>query len=291
MTVSWPFAESDAEAWPTKAGDAGGDHDTFLAMLEVRKKRADQEISRQTAADTFDDELYQAYYTGAIEVGKTSLDRAHNAADVVQKASAAIVTLYVGILSATFAATSKPMPFDGVFAAILLGLAVALSTAFIAYLPSKTIKSKAAAEITNADDVANDFVAWMREAASKRAYFLRASVLALGCAMFFLPAAFVGAADVPWITHPAKSATLAAEVPKGPVWPALDSSAASLPVPLQKVVYQAQVNEIVGLRKPTTPASKQSGGFWWVSFGIALLIVFGAPWIVGQNATEPSRTA
>ncbi len=280
----WPFADSDAHGWPDKARDAGGDSDLFKAMLDVREKRADDAIARAAAARKFDDDLFSAYYLGAIEVAKGSLDRARASADVVQKSAAAIVTLYTGILAVAFSVTANPLPFNGIFAAVLLGLAIVLSTVFVAYLPSNTVTPKDDGSLGDPAEIANDFVAWMREGGSRRAYALRASVLALGCALFFLPAPFVGAVDVPWVGDhkPATLATNASSLPASPAWPALDPTAVQYPLALQKIVYQAQVSEIAQLRSP--PTQKQSNGFWWIAFGVALAAVFGGAF-VGRTAT------
>jgi len=67
-----------------------------------------------------------------------SVDRARAGAELVQKASAALVTLYTGVLALVFSVTNNPLPPRGVLAPVFLGLAVVLSTAYIAYLEPTT---------------------------------------------------------------------------------------------------------------------------------------------------------
>ena len=215
----------DASGWPTRAdcqGAAGYADSLASAKLEVRKKRAEQEIEHakalyeaqialKTAEVEADRALWKTYYESVFEVAKGSMDRARSSAELVQKAAGAIVTLYTGALALAFSVSDNPLPWRGLIPAFFLGLAIVLSTGFLAYLPQEWPEE----EVTEKDEASNQkeprvegllgdalaaqFIRWSREAAIQRSSWLRGSVISLAVALFFLPAAFVewGGAKVP----------------------------------------------------------------------------------------------
>ena len=180
-----------------------------------------------------------------LEVAKGAIDRARASADTVQKAAAAVVTLYTGVLALAFAAANNPLPDKALFAAVLLGLAILLSTAFLAYLPDPESTETEALEVATSQPLGqrltDTFVAWTRKAAVRRAGFLRGSVVALAGAVVLIPAPFVelGTKEVSAIT---------------PAWPKVDPIAGSDPG-LRRIVYKAQVDEVAKRRK--APAAKE----------------------------------
>ena len=134
----WPFVESDGYGWPTLEQCAGySEYSKALceAKLEVRKKRTDQEIALNEGDRAVERAVRQAYYQAVLDLSKASVDRARASGETVQKAAATIVTLYTGVLALAFSVAEHPLPFRALFAAFLLGLAIVMSTAFLAYLP------------------------------------------------------------------------------------------------------------------------------------------------------------
>jgi hypothetical protein len=264
----WPYVPSDASGWPTAtecADSAEFGKSLCDAKLEVRKKRTDAEIERAKAERAVDLAVEQAYYQAVIDLAKGGLDRTRASAETVQKAAATIVTLYTGTLALAFAAGSHPLPFRALFAALLLGLAVALSTAYLAYLPDPDRADpdnvSGPPDLNPSDSTVRTFVLWSRKAALERSYPLRASVLALAAALFFLPAPFIqkGAAQTP--------------TPKVN-WPSAPTQVSD--PELQKILYTAQVKEAADARNAPV-ADEGNDTFWGVLFVSVLLIVLVVP--------------
>lgn len=278
----WPYEEVDADFWPTK-GECEDSAEFAKALceakLEVRKKRTDAEIANAAAERAKRIAVDQAYYQAVIDVAKAAIDRSRAAAETVQKAAAAIVTLYTGVLALAFAAASHPLPFRALFAAILLGLSVALSTAYLAYLPrgfeEDGSTETSPGELSHSDRTVRTFVLWTRRASLERAYPLRASVLALAAALFFLPAAFIqkGSAQTPTPTvH----------------WPSTPTEVSD--PELQKILYTAQVKEAADARSAPV-ADEGNSTFWWIAFGVALLLIAVIPLFKRKLSTPSQQVA
>ena len=105
------------------------------------------------------------------------------------------------------------------------------------------------------------YILWARPAALRRSYALRASVVALGAALFFLPAPFVEKGttqttppEIEWPNAPAK--------PTDPK--------------LKQILYTAQVTKAAE-EGEVSVADEGNDAFWWVAFAIALGLVLVAP--------------
>lgn len=265
----WPYQEADRHGWPA-SGDCG-DSQQFAdelckSKLEVRTKRTDQEIARAKAETDAVLATRADYYKAVLEVAKGAIDRSRASADLVQKAAAAIVTLYAGILALAFSVADNPLPGRALFAAVLLGLAIALSTAFLAFLPPMEDEE----ERLTAADVGDEgepgerltrmFVLWTRKASLARAPWLRGAVVALLGAVILIPAPFVELGD------PVKEATDVA-------WP--QPPAAGDNLELQKILYTAEVAEKAEMRK--RPLANGSSDWLWTLafvFFLALTLVY-----------------
>jgi hypothetical protein len=242
-------------------------NELFEAKLEVRKKRTDEQIARKKALEDADRENEKAFYTALLEVAKGSIDRARASADVVQKAAAAIVTLYVGILGVAFAVAENPLPLRGVYPAIYLGLAIALSTVFLAFLPDASEEETVEASGVGEEDVrglalANLFIRWTRAQALVRSRWLRASVIALAVGVAFLPAPFITAGSTSVESTEAE-------------WPDPTSVFPSSHIELRKIVYTAQVDAFAQEVKAAKPVVKANDWAWFVLFMIGLAFVVG----------------
>jgi hypothetical protein len=260
-------------------------------MLEVRKKRTDQEIAsakalqdgnieREKAKRDSDLVVEQEYYKAVLEVAKGSIDRARASAETVQKASAAIVTLYTGVLALAFSVADNPLPAKALFAAIMLGVAICLSTGFLAYVPDPDPKEERGAETgvreraPVGERLTSMFVRWTRRAALQRGRWLRGSVVALAGAVALMPAPFV---------------TIGGKERDGTdvAWPKVSSKAGSDPE-LQKIVYTAQVAEAADQRKAPL-AEDELKWPWWALAGttaFATLAVIVFPWPKRRGPVE-----
>ena len=152
-------------------------------------KRTDQEIARAKADVDANIAAAAKFYDSVYEVAKGSIDRTRASAELVQKGAAAIVTLYAGILALSFSVAENPLPVKALYPAVLLGMAIILSTAFLAYLPDveDEEREESARERANAASLserfANTFIVWTKRAALRRGRLLRGSVIALAGAV------------------------------------------------------------------------------------------------------------
>ena len=264
-----PYEEVDELGWPDKPEDAqpGAFADeTGKAKLEVRKKRTDHEIARRQAQEALEDAVELEYYKGVLEVAKGSIERARASAETIQKAAAALVTLYTGVLALAFSVSDTALPGRALFAALFLGAAIALATAFLAYLPDEEAGGKGGEPVegsgTTEDQLVNSFVTWTRKTALKRAGFLRSAVVMLVGAVLLLPAPFVEIGGE--VNAPQKLGA----------WPAPDPVVADDPE-LAKVLYEAQVAEAAEQRKQPI-AADQNQELWLVIVGLTVLVALCA---------------
>ena len=205
----------------------------------------------------------EAYFEAAFEVAKGSVDRARAGAEFVEKAAAAIVTIYTGALAVAFSVADNPLPLRGLIPATFLGLAVALAAFYLAY-PSVDVKwSTVPTGAKKSDPVAwfTAFQAWMRGIVLRRSNLLRASLMALLFGVLFLPTPFV------------KVKTKPATPPQRVGWPAPPSNN----IQVQKILYQARVSEVAKLREKAAPQPKgefsiDEHWLWWAS-ALALAVV------------------
>lgn len=309
--------------WPSPDDNADEAKARYQAELDLRLKRVDAEIARDaaataaqsaqqvaaiaaaateaaTAADTkqLDDDFAHgaaeraaelaskaAYEQALLDVAKGTLDRARANADLVQKASAALVPLYTGALALVFSVTDHPLPLRGLIPTIFLGLAVVASTIYLAYVtdprsvegprPTSVLREMARRRVAA-------FIIWTRSAAFARAYWLRVSVLALAASLAFLPAPFLGS------NANAKATAIQPATPWPPDVPTENNE-------LTRILFQAQVNEIADLRKGevaraqrASTTTSESDKWWWIGFVLALAVIFGVPFIKEPRATEPT---
>jgi hypothetical protein len=307
VSPDWdPVDPSDTFGWPP-APDGDGEKALYGAKLDARKKRLDADVARAAAETNADLALEKAYFDAVLAATSTSTARIRASGETVEKAAAGIVTLYTAILAIAFSVTENPLPFRAMFPAVLLGLALVLSVAFVAYIPKGYAPSRPEGALSAAD-LANDFVDWSERTALKRAYWLRASVLALGLSLFFLPAPFVGeigapdkldlphfgTVDIPWIEPNEETASRgdSSQVSTPPnassdaafEWPTDEDVADVKPIALKKILYAAQVEEAKKKRTPT--AQEEDDTFWWIAFAAAVLAVFAVPWF-GKRSTPP----
>lgn len=259
----WPFVASDAHGWPPPS-DADKQL-LYAAQLEVRKKRTDQEIARATAEEAADLALEKAFYDGLADVAKGSIDRARASADFVQKAAAAIATIYAAVLGVSFSVAERPFPPRGVLPAIFLGISIVCATYFLAWLQraegdeTEETRDDSPPGTPLLDRLSRLYIRWNRHLAVERRKWLRASVVALGASIVLLPAAFV-----PLGKRPAASTIQ---------WPQPAEAAPAADVEFRKILYQAQVSEAAKITKP--PVTGRFDWAWWLLAGVlgALVIV------------------
>jgi hypothetical protein len=266
--------------WPPRPSDdsAGKEYDKakLLAQIEIRKKRADADEARRLENRKAFLQSDADFHKSLIEVGKGSIDRTRASAELVQKAAGVIAGLYTGALAVAFSVAENPLPPRGLFAVAMLGLAVVLSTGFLAYLTDpgdRNLPAPTGSDQAAADSRAIFFIDWVQDAALRGRQWLQAAVLALGLSLLFLPAPFVELETDS--TEPAATAveTTDASLPKWP-GPPTEVGVRSL----QMILYQAQVAETAAARTAATSdepvaSTADDDRTWTIAFLASLVIV------------------
>jgi hypothetical protein len=279
--------------WPSEPSPEEADKLVLQAKLDYLKELAKSEqaeelerVKQEQEADTASLQAMEdaanasvaAFHNAVLEVSKSAIDRARTGAETVQKAAGAIGGLYTGLLAAAFSVAERPLPPRGLVPAILLGWAIAWSTAYLAYLSNaKPVrKPQPTSDFeTGAMRRSIAFIRWTRSGAMNRKYALHVSVVALALGVALLPAPFIDfdpAADEP------AAAPVAAEWPSAPTGP--DPK-------LNKVLYQAQVEEVAGLRAAKEPvAGDGDDSTWWLICGGCLAITLLIPALVAWGRKD-----
>ena len=275
--------DPDWAGWPTyDAQDTAAAKAVFEGKVAARGKRIEAAIARAQANRAADLAHNAAVQQALIEVARGGLDRARSNAETVQKAAGTIGTLYTGILAVAFSVTSRPLPVRGVLPALFLGLAVAASTAYLAYLSRRDEASTTsfrageaglAGQLTRLEFL----IRWVRGAVRERAWLLRSSVVALALGVVLLPVPFVDTGG------------RAAAAPTGPAWPAPPTG---LDAELQKIRYQAEVSEVARLRAARAEDPDDVGFTVVVGLvGLALVALGGAVSKRPPGAARPEQPA
>ncbi|MFD1212710.1 hypothetical protein ACFQ36_11745 [Arthrobacter sp. GCM10027362] len=223
----------------------------------------------------------QSMHEHLYELAAGSPDRAKSAAETVQKASAAIVTLYTGVLALVFSVSGTQLPLRGVLAPIFLGLAVVLSTGYLAYIVRETDKTiltnaevQALAATEGLEPVAyarlNAFIKISQRLVERRLWMLRASVVSLGVGLVGITLPFLSS------SAPVPSGQLQAAIESSMPWPTPTPGATG---PNEQVLFKAQVDEVASSRlkartmPPPSANVLNSDEFFYWSLGVGVVIV------------------
>jgi hypothetical protein len=231
----------------------------------ARAKATDEAFAREEANEAA---LFRGLHEEIRRLAGERAGKRAEFADLVQKASAAIVTLYSGLLGLVYVA-GNPLPVRAVYAAVFLGLAVVLSTAYVAFLtqpkgtPIRHPGGGSARENVLAQT--QTLVEWVSNGILHRATFLRVSVLALALGLMFLPAAFVTVGQ-PSAAAETQALTL---TPTWPPQPQLDEA--------QIALFQKQLDEIAALRNAQASAVRthdpETERLTGTAFGLAVIVL------------------
>lgn len=272
------------------------------AVAVVARADAEQlKIDRDDERLTRNHELLIKYLDVRHEVIKGSIERARDSAKFVQTASAAIATLYTGLLGLVFSTEGAALPLRGVFATVFLGFAVAGSTAYLAFLRRGrdvgVYHSTYAPEAT-ALGRANHLTRWVNASILRSSWVLRAAVVALAIGVAFIPAPFVGGSPAA-----APTETTAPSIPdRIPTAIAGDAAAlferqvddylASLdvvPTPAPKIEYEHDGLTSIFYRDSWLRGNALVGGdkldsnfFWAAVWGFGAVLAVPTLWSLGE---------
>jgi hypothetical protein len=258
---------------------------------------------QQEAEDTLDaellkgrwaseNELNKLFHTTVAEVAKGAIDRSRDSAKHVQVAASAILPIYTGVLALAFSVTENPLPVRGVFAAVFLGLAVALSTGYLAFLT----RAKApelhggGGSLAEMQFLRTGYLTKLVNATVyNRRWMMHAAVVSLVFGAALLPAAFI-------------SSSAQVKVPDAPAAPAIPGEVASGLEDRAIELFDAQVagfkeavkerNEAIAAAASEAEKAEADNAhlnevFAWVSVG-ALFLVFAIPGLIAL-ATPTDR--
>lgn len=209
-------------------------------------------LDRAKASYTVEGELNKLYHTTITEFAKASIDRARDGAKFVQTAAAAIFAVYTGLLALVFSVTDNPLPLRGALAGVFLGLAVALATAYLAFLtdpsgpPLPDLDRRSEFQLQHSRTAR--LTAWIDKNVANRRYALRAAVISLLFGVLFIAAPFVSTATPTEDPESVSAPTPPAEVAAGFTEDSLD-------------LFQAQVRDYkrgAAARKAALDAKKSA---------------------------------
>jgi hypothetical protein len=255
----------------------------YQAQLDHRTSRVASDQAIQKAFVDADLKGLDSYYAATIEVAKGSIERARAGAEAVRNAAAAVGVLYSAVLGVAFS-VDEPLPVRGLLPTAFLGLAIALATAYVAWIESNPEETGWAMEGAGYREDQRDrtraFVEWIRTSVDQKSYTLRAAVLALGFGILFLPIGFVTVGTPTAPSEPQRT------------WPREPTQVSD--AKLQEILYTAQVEEAAEIRAEERASTGEENfediGVRMVygAAGAALLAVFLLAWVFGKSS-NPSR--
>lgn len=277
----------DEPHWPREPQFAEADKLLYQAKLDYVREKAKSEqaldLQRAKQEDEADAASIQAmedaanasvaaFHDALLEVSKAAIERARAGAETVQKSAGAIGGLYTGLLATAFSVAERPLPPRGLVPAILLGWAIAWSTAYLAYLsrPKPVRQPRPTTDFeTGAMRRSIAFIRWTRSGAMNRKYALHVSVVALAFGVALLPA--------PFVDFGSAGGTNAAEVASEPGWPAAPTAGDAK---LNEIRYQAEVEEVAALRAEEEPVAGDDDSAWWLIAAACILLTLAIPGVL-----------
>jgi hypothetical protein len=201
--MSWP--EPPAQSDPTKAVELqkslfDGQVQDEVARLawersEVTRRDTDT-LARSQAAWQAEYALEKMVQEARVDVAKKGIERANAGAEFVRNAAAAIGTLYMGLVGATYGAAEKSLhaPARALIPVVFLGLALVFAAVYVAYLsrasPTPAPEADSRLRVYQERRI-TAFTDWVAAYTLNRAYWLHAAVFSLAFGVAALPAPFL----------------------------------------------------------------------------------------------------
>lgn len=263
---------------------------------ELAKQRADAEhavlATLEEARWAAEWELVKAYHETVAEVTKGAIERARDGAKYVQTAAAAIAALYTGALGLVFSVTDNPLPLRGVLAPAFLGLAVALATAYLAYVKRAprvplVLNARSQAELQHART--SHLTKWVAATVHNRRWAVRSSVIALAIGVAFMAAPFVSSGRAPDVPD-APTSPVIPEV----IAPALEDDAAELFREQATSYREAQDARNAAIQEAADASAALADreddlDRWFAAAAlVALAVVLAGPRFVGDDDDRPA---
>ncbi|WFE38496.1 hypothetical protein [Micromonospora sp. WMMD998] len=232
------------------------------------------------ADEQVDEEARKKFYDKTYDLAAGAVDRSRNAADMVQKSGAAIVSIYSGVLAVGFSVTRSPFPARGLLTPAFIGISIACCAAysglvgtgdkfpFVAPLDRTLVSQRELRAFTRY----SLFSQVASELSMRRIWLLHTSVSALAIGVIFLAAPFVEIKSSMTV-----GAGRSIEGRDLPAWPTTPPASADRD--LARILYQKQVDEVGELRKRELDASRNSSdsgaAIWMGTVGLIVVVTVG----------------
>jgi hypothetical protein len=259
------------------------------ALLKAEDAAA---TSLQTARWQAEFDLAKSFHQNIADVAKGSIDRARDSAKFVQTAATAIATIYTGLLALVFSVTDNPLPLRGVYAGVFLGLSIALSTAYLAYLrkaPPPVSYAPGSSLTTLQLARTGFFMRWINATVNNRSWAIRASVISLAVGVMFVPMAFLTSTRPPSIPDAPVAPTIPATIAE----PVADEAAALFAAQVEgySAAVEARSSAIKTASQAATATSDDEADLNWIATVLAvfgLIAVLGGPWAIERYGSSPA---
>lgn len=235
----------------------------------------------ETMAVSLEQKLHETLYT----LSTGSIDRSRTGAQFVQTAASAIGGLYTGILAVIFV-SDTPVPARGFLPTLFFGAAIALATAYLAFVQRLGPMPRPKLWGSVHEDIwqrTNFLARYARAIVLQRAPLLRAGVVALAFGVVLLPAALLRA---PRVTSPAEelgSATAGSVSTGGSSAPSASPTPIAWPTPpavqpaeVAAVLYQHQLDRYVATLDSATARTDETAenAIAWSIAALGAVVVF-----------------
>jgi hypothetical protein len=215
--------------------------------------------------DLADDDSEKKLHDSLAALAASSIDRARDGAKFVETAAAALGTIYTGVLGLAFAASDKPLPGRGLYAAAFFGIAIVGAAYYLGFFQHIDAGGRVDYTPSRPENLwrrTEWLAAWTSRQTRTRAWAMRGAVLALAFGVAFMPSAFLPNklfAD-PVVAVSAPDAEI--------VWPAPPRDIGN--AALAAILYRAQLAEFTDSLHKTADAEPTGG----VDTNLVLLILF-----------------
>ena len=232
-----------------------------------------------------DDESEKKLHENLATLVAGSVERARDGAKFVETAAAALGTIYTGILAFSFAAKDSPLPARGLYAAILLGIAIVGAAFYLAFVQRIPPIGRVDYSGSRPEDQwrRTEYLGvWTGAVVHTRSWALRTAVFALAFGVGFMPVAFLP--DQVGSAAGGGTPSAVASPQPTPTWPPPPTGIRNLE--LAKVLYKAQLDQhakTIASAPATAPSTGSSTDAMAFFVFVLALVVLGTVAATGAD--------
>lgn len=246
----------------------------------VELARDEAKYALQKAVWDTEHSLHIEYHKTISDVARGVLERSRQGGEFLEKAAAAIATVYTGVLALSYSATGTRLPIQGIIAPLFLGITIAFAAAYLAFLrraPEVPARQARGSLRETQEERTFFLLRWTQAGAFNKAFTIRAAVVSLFMGIAFLPAPFIEL-----------STSAVEEDVEGDVdtkeeaieWPQPDDTISGAQE--RRILYEEQVDYFRDqLEAEKAPAPGQPLAPWGIAAAAGMAGVFVGPWLYG----------